>query len=80
METGTFISLIASAIGAAGLVARIWWKRQARLDAEARMREEQAQRELSEYIETRKAIDDAAEDIGDDPAAARRWLREYLDR
>ena len=28
------------------------------------------------YIETRKAVDDADASFGDDPDAARRWLRE----
>lgn len=28
------------------------------------------------YIETRKEIDDVEEDIGDDPAVLREWLRE----
>lgn len=36
-----------------------------------------ATREVMEnYAKTRKRMDDAESDIGDDPAAAKRWLRE----
>ena len=36
-----------------------------------------ATREVMEnYAKTRKRMDDAENDIGDDPAAAKRWLRE----
>ena len=36
-----------------------------------------ATREVMEsYAKTRKRMDDAESDIGDDPTAAKRWLRE----
>ena len=34
-------------------------------------------RELSQYKKIRKAVDDATDDLGNDPDAARRWLREH---
>lgn len=32
------------------------------------------------YVETRREVDHAIDDMGDDPAAARRWLRERAER
>lgn len=50
------------------------WLAAQRDKAEARAREAEA------YRNTRKAIDDATDDLGDDPDLARRWLRERAQR
>lgn len=34
-------------------------------------------RELSQYKKIRKAVDDEVDQLGNDPDAARRWLREH---
>ena len=53
-----------------GLVA--WAYRKGRKEA----RQETALEAAERYAKTRKEIDNAEDDVGDDPDAARRWLRE----
>lgn len=67
------IKLWLAAAGAA-VLAMVGVYLQGRKDAASRARTD----ELEGYKETREAIDDA-EIHGDDPAAARRWLSEYVD-
>lgn len=47
-----------------------------RADAKRDQRRETALQAAERYAKTRKALDDAEDDIGDDPALARRWLHE----
>ena len=61
---------------AAGLAAIVglaaWAYRKGRKEA----RQETALEAAERYAKTRKEIDNAEDDVGDDPDAARRWLRE----
>lgn len=66
----TIIGVIVAAIAALGL-SRWTGKRAARKDAKRATALEAAER----YAKTRKAMDDA-DTVGDDPAAARRFLHE----
>jgi hypothetical protein len=61
---------LAAALAAAFAILGVYL--QGRRDAASRART----RDLEGYKDTREAIDDA-EVHGDDPAAARRWLKEY---
>ena len=61
---------LAAALAAAFAILGVYL--QGRRDAASRART----RELEGYKDTREAIDDA-EIHGNDPAAARRWLKEY---
>ena len=67
----TIIGVIVAAIAALGF-SRWTGKRQARREVKRETALEAAER----YAKTRKDMDDAQADIGDDPAAARRWLSE----
>lgn len=47
-----------------------------RADAKRDQRRETALQAAERYAKTRKALDDADQIVGDDPAASRRWLHE----
>ena len=67
----TVVYVIAAALAAiVGLAA--WAYRKGRKEA----RQETALEAAERYAKTRKEIDNAEDDVGDDPDAARRWLRE----
>ena len=67
--TGFYV--IAAVLAAiVGLAA--WAYRKGRKEA----RQETALEAAERYAKTRKEIDNAEDDVGDDPDAARRWLRE----
>lgn len=71
---GNVLDMLLGPLGAlvAGIVALLaaWakGKRDGRMTAEKRA--------LEEYQRTRRAIDEAADDLPDDPAVLRDWLRE----
>lgn len=61
------------AIRAVGAVALLWatWVAGKRSE-----RQEATVRAATAYVDTRKDIDHATDDLGDDPAVLREWLRE----
>jgi len=67
----TIAGIIAAIFAALGF-SRWTGKRAARKEVQRETALEAAER----YAKTRKDMDDAQADIGDDPAAARRWLSE----
>jgi len=56
--------------GAAALLFAAW------MAGRRDQRQQSAVNEAKSYIKTRKEIDDAEENIGDDPAVLREWLRQ----
>lgn len=70
-QIGAIIGIV---LGALALLVGVRWqgKRAARKEVQRETALEAAER----YAKTRKDMDDAQADIGDDPASARRWLSE----
>jgi len=65
----TILQLIGAGIIAGG--ALVW-----RVTAFLRRRKNAEIKQLNDYVETRKRIDEVDDVHGDDPDAARRWLHE----
>lgn len=68
----TGVAIVAAVLAYFGIRTRILQEQ--RDDALERAHDAEA------YVHTRQRIDDATDDLGDDPAAARRWLRERSGR
>jgi hypothetical protein len=63
-------SLLTRAIGAVALLWATW------VAGKRSERQEATVRAATAYVDTRKDIDHATDDLGDDPAVLREWLRE----